>query len=345
MKRIGFCYEKLCNEELIKLAIKNAARNKRRRHFVKVVADNPDHYAKEVSRMLKDKAFTPHEYERVKIYDGIRKKERIISKPIFYPDQVVHWAIYLVIRDWLYKSFYTFTCGSVPGKGVHFGKKYIERWLVKDRKNTKYYLKLDIYHFYPSINPHLLIDKLKTKFKDDELIELLEKILYEDDGLPIGMLLSQVFANFYLTDFDYWVKQELGAKYYIRYMDDIVIFSGNKKELHQMRVAISDRLQAVEKLRLKGNWQVCKLEAEPLDFMGFRFLRGRTIIRKSIMLRISRRARKVGAKKKITHKDACAVISYLGWVKASDSHHFYVHRLKPYLNMQKLKAAVRKGTP
>lgn len=343
MKRKGHIYEEICKTETIKFAIQNAARNKRKRFFVRKVADNPDYYAEEIRRMLVDKTFVPREYERMELYDGIRRKKRMISKPCFYPDQVIHWAIYIGIREWIYKGFYYFACGSIPGKGVHFGKHYVEKWIRSDRKNTKYYLKLDIHHFYPSIDTHRLVAKLKRRFKDDDLIELLELILYEDDGLPIGMLLSQVFANYYLQDFDHWMKEDRKVKYYIRYMDDMVIFGSNKKKLHQLRVDIDKRLRSVEGLQLKGNWQVCKLEAEPLDFMGFRFYRNRTTIRKSIMLRIARRAKRISKKKKITHKDAAAIISYMGWVKASDSYSFYQTRLKPYINMQKLKAAIRKG--
>lgn len=342
MKRKGFLYEQMCDKELIKVAIQHASEGKRNQGHVQEILRNSDKYAEKVLKMLQDESFQPSGYVQDIIQEGPSRKRREISKPRFYPDQVIHWCIYLVLKPWLFKRFYYLNCGSIPGKGVHFGKKYVQRWVRTDRKHTKYYLKMDVHHFYQSIQPYRVIEKLRTIIKDEKFIRLNEKILMQSDGLPIGMLLSQVYANFFLTDLDFWVKQELGAVYYLRYMDDMVIFGPNKKKLHAMRDAIEKRLNE-NGLAMKKNWQVFRLDKEPLDFMGFRFYRTHTTLRRSIMLAITRRVRKTDrAGKNVSAHDASAVISYLGWVKCSDSHNMFCKWIQPHLHIQRLKNAVRR---
>jgi hypothetical protein len=52
-----------------------------------------------------------------------------------------------------------------------------------------------------------------------------------DCALPIGNLTSQVFANFYLSAFDHYIKHTLKFKRYVRYVDDCVFVSRNIDEL------------------------------------------------------------------------------------------------------------------
>lgn len=343
MKRKGNLYPIVCDEETIRRAIVLASKGKRRRSDVKKILDNKDYYARKLHVILKEERFIPSDYRLDTVMDGPMRKQRQIFKPDFYPDQVVHWCIYLAIREWIYKGFYEFSCGSVPDRGVHYGKRFVTKWIRDDHKNTKYYLKMDVTKFYPSIPIDKLVEKLRRKFKDERLMALIIRILSKCNGLPIGMLLSQVFANFYLTDVDHWIKQDLGAAHYLRYMDDMVVFGRSKRELHRMRREIQAKL-AEHGLRLKGNWQVCRLDKEPLDFMGFRFYRDHVTLRRSIMLRITRKVRKVDKKgRRADFHDACAVISYLGWIKHTNSHRLFVKWIKPYLHLGRLKGIVRRN--
>ena len=92
---------------------------------------------------------------------GARKKERIIYKPQFYPDQVVHWALMLQLEPILMKGMYEFCCASVKNRGILYGKRHLDKILVDDRKYTKYCLKLDVKKFYPSIDKILsMIDRV-----------------------------------------------------------------------------------------------------------------------------------------------------------------------------------------
>lgn len=342
MKRIGNLYDAICSYENTRKAILNASKNKRGRAAVKEVLAHLDERAAELSEILRSENVTLHPYKTIYKREGTRGKLREIHKPEFWPDQCIHWAIYNVLGPVLWKGMYPVSCGSVPGRGPHLGKRIIRKWLEKDRKHTKYYLKMDVRHFYPSIDNERMKAALRRKIKDKRLLALLDKIIDMDKGQPIGVLLSQVFANVYLAPLDFYIKQTLGAAHYIRYMDDMVIFASSKRALHKMRVKIAEWLQA-EGLSLKGNWQVCRLDKEAPDFMGFRFYRDRVTLRRALMLRITRRTRKTDRKgKDALPKNASAVLSYLGWIKHSNSYHLYCDRIRPYLHIQRLKNIVRK---
>lgn len=343
MKRKGHLYDQMCDKDLIREAIRNAAKGKTRHRRVRAILNDLDGSVDKIYELLITGTFQPTPYICDTVLEGTGRKKREISKPAFWPDQVIHWCIYLTLRPWLFNRIYGLNYGSIPGRGVHSAKRVMEKWVRGDRKGTKYYLKMDVRKFYPSIQPRRVIEKLRHIIKDERFLELNERILCMSPGLPIGMLLSQVYANFFLTDIDFWIKQELHACHYLRYMDDMVIFGPNKKQLHKLRDAISRRLRE-DGLTMKGNWQVCRTDKEALDFMGFRFYRDRTTLRKRLMLAITRRVRKADrAGEHASRKLACAVVSYLGWIKHSDSHRLYERWIKPYLHIQILKNIIRRN--
>lgn len=272
------------------------------------------------------------------------EKERTIFKPHFYPDQVIHWALILQIESLLMRGMYEFCCASVKNRGIMRGMNYLKRILVQDRKYTKYCLKLDVKHFYPSINKETLKNKFRKIIKDKDTLWLIDAIIDSSkEGVPIGNYTSQWFANFYLQDLDHFIKEELHVKYYIRYMDDIVLFSNNKKELRKVKYAI-DEFLVKESLTIKENWQLFKTDSRPIDFLGYRFYRGYTTLRRSNFLRIKRRAKKISKKEKLNYHDAAAMLSYSGWLKHCDSYNYTQKYVKPYINYKKCKEVIRNAS-
>lgn len=341
MKRKGFIYEKIVELDNIELAICKASMGKTKRKNVEKILDSPTYYAMQVQKMLKEKSYTPSPYIEMIIHDGANKKERIIYKPRFYPDQVVHWALMLQIQSIIYKSMYELCCASIKGRGIQRGMNYLKRILVNDRKYTKYCLKLDVKKFYPSIDKDILKSKFRKIIKDKDTLDLIDVIIDSGkEGLPIGNYTSQWFANFYLQDLDHYIKEVLKVKYYIRYMDDMVLFSNNKKELRKIKYAIEEFLRN-EKLTIKENWQLFKTESRPIDFLGYRFYRGYTTLRRSNFLRIKRRAKKISKKDELNFKDASAMLSYSGWLKHCDSYNYQQKYIKPFIDYKKCKEVVR----
>ena len=137
----------------------------------------------------------------------------------------------------------------------------------------------------------------------------------------------------------------------IRYMDDMVIFGNNKKELHKARLQIEKFITEELGLQIKKNWQVFRFDyadrkgkrrGRPLDFMGFKFYRDRTTIRKSILQGIRGKVNRVKRKEKITWVDAGSLLSRLGWIWHSDTYAYYERYIKPYVKVKVLKTLVSK---
>lgn len=263
----------------------------------------------------------------------------MIHKPNFYPDQIIHWALMLQLQTVIMRGMYEYSCGSVPGRGTSYGQKTLRRWLDKDYKNTKYCLKMDISKFYPSVNNELLKEMFRRKVKDKDCLWLIDRIIDSAEGLPIGNYTSQWFSNFFLEGLDHYIKEKLEIKYYVRYVDDLVILGSNKRKLHAARRSISSYLDNID-LKMKDDWQVFKVNDRAIDFLGFRFFRYKTILRKRTALRIRRRIVKIQKKGYLNYKDACAVVSYWGWIKRSNSFNFYHKYVKPIVTIKKAKRKV-----
>lgn len=333
MKREGYIYEKICDAENVKKAIYKASLGKRHKHFIDKTLRNADLYAERIVEMLESKSYVPTAYKTRTIYDGANKKERTIYIPRFYPDQVIHWALMLQIENIIMRGMYKYSCGSIPGRGTSFGQKALRKWLDSDYKGTKYCLKMDITKFYPSIDKEILKDMFRRKIKDDNCLWLIDTIIDSSDrGLPIGNYTSQWFSNFFLEGLDHFIKERLGIKYYIRYVDDLVLLGANKRKLHAARRKIQEYLEGIN-LTLKGNWQVFMVDKRDIDFLGLRFFRDKTILRKRNALRIRRRVKKIANKPHLSYRDACAIVSYWGWIKRSDSYNFYNKYIKPLISI------------
>src|SRR3989344_4528408 len=119
-----------------------------------------------------------------------------------------------------------------------------------------YYLKADIKHYFDTVSNEILINIIKKKIKDEKVIWLIKQILNNFDfevkgvGMPLGNYTSQFFANVYLNELDYFVKHELKAKYYIRYVDDFVILHENNKNLEKCKNTIGKFIIAKLKIKL-----------------------------------------------------------------------------------------------
>lgn len=338
MKRYNNIFDKITDLDNIKCAINNASKGKMKRRNVKRVVENTEMYAIEIRRLLISKEYKPLQSKGIVIYDKGNRKYRKIYKPAFYPDQIVQWAITQVIQPILMNGMYAHNCGSIPKRGSGHGQKMIRKWLG-DVKNTKYALKMDVEKFYPSIDKAQMLVCFEKKFKDKAFLELISLVIEaSDEGLPIGNYTSQWFANFFLTELDHKIKHEFKAVYYVRYIDDMVILGPNKRKLHKIRIAIERELNK-KGLKLKKNWQVFRVDDRGIDFLGFRFFRNKTILRKRNALKIRRKARRID-KKGCTIRHAQSLMSYWGWIKRSNSYNFYVDVVKPIVPIKKVRMII-----
>ena len=333
MKRYGNIYPKIYDYDNLLLAHKNARRNKTFYNEVKEVDRNLDYYLIQLQNMLIWKTYKTSDYQIFTITD--KGKEREIYKLPYFPDRICQWAIMLQIEDILLNTFTNFSCAAIPNKGIHYALKLLNRYM-KDEEGTRYCLKLDIKKFFPNINHIILKQLLRRKFKDKDLLWLLDEIIDSiegNKGLPIGNYTSQYFANFYLTYFDHWLKEVMKVKYVIRYMDDIVILHNDKKYLHGLKENIEEYLATNLDLEIKENWQVFPSRIRGIDFVGYRHFGDYILLRKSTAERFKKKMRKIKKKLdnggELTYSEWCSINSYKGWIKWCNGYNLMQKYIKP----------------
>lgn len=202
MKREKEIYTKIIAKDNIQKAIICASRRKKNRNNVKKVIKNIDNCTEYIERLLKTKTYIPSPYQKISIMDGVRKKERIIFKPRFFPDQCIHWSLMLQLEPVLSRGMYDYCCASIKGRGILYGVRYLKKKLVQDRKNTKYCLKLDVKKFYPSIDKEILKKKFRRIIKDKDTLYLIDAIINSsEEGLPIRKLYFTMVCKFLFTRF------------------------------------------------------------------------------------------------------------------------------------------------
>jgi RNA-directed DNA polymerase len=328
MKRHGNLYQQICSIENLMLADDKASRGKSRQ---KGVREHRMHRADNIARlheMLVNKSYKTSPYHVFTIYEP---KEQQISKLPYYPDRITHHAVMNYLEGIFVPMFTADTYSCIKKRGVHKAANALERAL-KDHKGTTYCLKLDVRKFYPNIDHDILKGLLRRKFRDKDLLWLLDEIIDSAPGLPIGNYLSQYLANFYLTYFDHWIKEQKGVKYYFRYADDMVILASDKAYLHQLRRNIQQYLAAHLRLELKGNYQLFPVAARGIDVIGYVFYHTHTLLRKSIKRRCCKALRR--------KNNTASIASYYGWMSHCDSRHLQ-KKLLIHEKLQRLRNTQR----
>lgn len=157
-----------------------------------------------------------------------RGKKRHLCYTVTFPDRVVQHAVLQIVGPILLGTSIRDSYAAQKGKGTHMCSMQVRKDIYADPEGTKYYLKEDIRKYFDNISRPVLFDLIKRKIKDRPTLEIIHEFIFGAPGrrgLPIGMYSSQIFSSFMLTYFDHWVKEKLHAKYYYRYMDDMVFLS------------------------------------------------------------------------------------------------------------------------
>lgn len=336
MKRVGYLYDRICSIENIREAHRCARRDKLFYKEVKMVDADPETYFRQIQAMLKDHTYRVGEYITEIINES--GKERTLMKLPYFPDRIIQWAIILQIEPYLTRNFTFHTCASLPGRGQDRCIKLTETYL-RDVEETKYCLKIDIHHFYPSIDREVLKTKLRRLFKDPDLLWLLDLIIDSppgDIGIPIGSYLSQYLANFYLSSLDHKIKEVFHFKKVVRYMDDMVLFFKDKKRLQFfLHNWLIFTLEKDYHLELKSNYQIFPVDSRGVDFCGYVFFHGYTKLRRSTKERMVSRMIELRTKyedgKDISAHDFGTFNAYQGILSHCDSYHLWEKYMEPVI--------------
>lgn len=264
-----------------------------------------------------------------------------------FRDRIVHHLIYNEIAPRFIARFVADSCACIPGRGTLYAGKRLESHVRSQTQNWSrpgYYLKADFANFFVSIDKRILWPMLARRIDDPWWRGLTKMILAHDPrqnyevrgepsmlaavpahkrlinagpccGLPIGNLSSQFFANVLLDALDQHVKHTIRARYYVRYVDDMVLLHESAQWLHEALTQIEAFLPEL-RLTLNPSKTIIQPIARGVDFAGHvikpwrRQVRRRTA--RNAVARIEQRPRE---------ETLVAINSYLGLLHHTDGHH------------------------
>lgn len=228
MKRKGNLYQIICKIENILYATEHVGKTLTNKRKAKIILTYKNAIAIGIQDTLLSQTYEPEKPNKFVITSP--KKRIIISKQI--KDKIIDYLVSkFILIPLLDPMLIEQNVASRIGRGTSLGVKYHMDYRNKCKINyeTYYILKCDISSFFKSIDLKILIEKLRRKIKDENMLNLIEKLIQgEEPGLSIGAMTSQILAVFYLDSFDKFIKEKLKCKYYVRYQDDFLLLHKKK---------------------------------------------------------------------------------------------------------------------
>ncbi|MBN1585424.1 group II intron reverse transcriptase domain-containing protein [Candidatus Uhrbacteria bacterium] len=244
---------------------------------------------------LSDMSYRHGPYEEFVVCDP---KRRVIHKATVR-DRVVHHAVHRSLYPAFDRAFIHDSFSCRVGKGTH---RALDRFAAlarragRNRSRTCWVLKGDIRRFFASVDHAILMRILGERVGDERLVWLTERIVGSFStagipgvGLPLGNLTSQLFANAYLNEMDRFVKHELRAKFYIRYVDDFALLSADRRRLEGAILPIRGFLCERLRLELHPDKVFLKTLASGVDFLGWTHFPDHRTLRAATRRRMLRR--------------------------------------------------------
>ena len=217
-----------------------------------------------------------------------------------FRDRIVHHLFYNRISPRFYSSFIADSCACIPGRGTLYAARLIEakiRSITQNWSKPAHYLKLDLANFFVSIDKNILRALIAKRVTEHWWMHLADTILFHDPrqgfdlrgnpdmldlvprhkrlvnhpahlGLPIGNLSSQFFANIYLDALDQFVKHQIGAKHYIRYVDDFVLLHESPQWLNAAKTRIEEFLYNELHAKINPSKTILQPVSRGIDFVG-----------------------------------------------------------------------------
>ena len=308
MKRYGNLWHQIIDWSNLLLAARQAQKGKRFRDNVLAFNYNLEQELFKLGSELELKTYRPGAYRSFRIYDP---KPRLISAAP-YRDRVVHHALCNIIVPLIEKSFITDTYANRVGYGTH---RALARF-IEFARSSRYVLQCDIRKYFPSIDHEILKQIIRRKIKCQDTLWLIDTIIDSsnpqepvieyfpgDDlltpmlrrrGLPIGNLTSQFMSNWYLNNFDHFIKEKLRVKKYLRYVDDFLLLGDDWEFLTQARREIEQYLATLRLIIHPIKSQLFETR-HGANFVGFRVLPDRVRVRNDNLRRSRRRLKQLQA--------------------------------------------------
>jgi retron-type reverse transcriptase len=346
MKTYTQLYSQIYAFENLWQAFHQARRGKRARAEVAGFEYHLERNLFELERDLRAGSYQPGPYHHFYIREPKRRK--ISAAP--FRDRVVHHALCNVIMPIFESRFLDQSYACRVAKGTHRALDHAQRLA----RRYRFVLQGDIVQFFPSIDIQILRSLIARRIADPQVMSLVDRILASgagvleseytpqyfpgDDlftpwerprGLPIGNLTSQFWANVYLHELDTFIAQELRCGTFVRYADDIVIFSDDKTWLHATRAQLEKKLVDLRLVLHDRKTQIYPTETG-IPFLGFRLFPAYRRLKRPNLIQFKRRMRKkmrAFADRQIPYDQVQASIN--GWV--AHAAHGSTYRLRVQL--------------
>ena len=272
-----------------------------------------------------------------------------------FRDRVLHHLVDIKLRPLIEVELIDMTYNNRKGKGSSACIKQLKEDIrVTSDNHTKdcWVLKMDMKGFFMSLSKNILVEKVhkfidEKYFADDAdalkwLVEVIlrdnpekhcflksdismwddldkSKSLFhvpDDLGLPIGNLISQLLANFYLNDFDHYASKELGFSCYGRYVDDFYIVSTDKEKMLSSIPLMREKLQKVG-VTLHPHKFYFQHYSKGVEMLGAIVKTGRSYVHIRTINNAFQKVRRMTIEKTTANENDVAVInSYLGLMGA-----------------------------
>ncbi|MEX2209724.1 MAG: reverse transcriptase domain-containing protein [Patescibacteria group bacterium] len=215
-------------------------------------------------------------------------------------DRLVHHAVYRRLYPFFDRTFIPDSYSCRRDKGTHKALNRFDQMANQVSRNhtkTCWVLKLDIRQFFASIDQKVLLNILAGYIPDKAIRQLLGTIIESfatvpGRGLPLGNLTSQLFVNVYMNEFDQFAKHQLKARHYLRYADDFVLLSQDRRWLEAQLPVIQTFLQQELKLAIHADKVVLQTIASGVDYLGWVHFPYHRVLRTTTKRRMLRNLRR-----------------------------------------------------
>ena len=223
-----------------------------------------------------------------KLKNGTWKNSKPRPIKILYPKK--RDGLSIAIRDRVYqrsindnvlypavtRAFILDNCACQKGKGIDFARARLKKHMWNYYTHygpSGYILQIDIKGYYPNMRHDVVKAKFRRYLDDDvyqRVCDVLDTQYVGDVGYNPGSQMVQIAGISLLDDLDHICKERLRARYYIRYMDDILILMNDRSRLEDVLGDIEAELRKIGFRLNKKKTHISPLEQGFL-FLGFEY--------------------------------------------------------------------------
>lgn len=387
MRRVANIWDSFCSVETAVEAIYRGTENKRSDRVVVRIFGYPrhpdragqldpakvHHYADRLVAELSEGRWRHLPGKKRHIVSNGKSRDIEIAR---LRDHIVQWMAMLAVEKHLTARMYRYCVGNMPRRGIEDARRNVERWARSG--DCKYFVKLDIRHFYQTVKLDKLSAMMHDTIKDRRFMAVMDQIIYSSAepgaevpaGLAIGYYSSPWLANFYLGPLDRYITDQLVktrrgkririVKHYLRYVDDLLLQGNSKTDLKRAVKKIMQFAGRELGLEVKACWEICevgellppdgsgRMKLKPgtkrIDIVGYCFTRTNTTVRARNFLRVRRLlrliVRRLTRERRMTLRSAQAAVSRLGWFSHADSRFFLQKYVQPFIDVGFMKEVI-----